>query len=204
MFNTLTISTIDKNILILLQYNDIIDRIIIEEENRQAELLVPNIEKILKKNNIWYDNLNYISVINGPGSFIGLKVAIAVVKAIKCIYNNINIIANNVFEVLSFNKKYDFVILKADINGYYLYDTTKNIKYVNSEYLKTIDKNKIIISNVKNIVDFLNNDNIFIDNISIENLLLLNNYKCENNIFSNNIEAFYIMNPKINKRKNEQ
>lgn len=206
MNKILTISTIDKKVLIILQSRDIIiDKIFIEEENRQAELLVINIEKLLEKNNIWYNNLDCISVVNGPGSFIGLKVAVATVKAIKSVYNNIKVITNNVFEILSFKESFDFVILKADINGYYLYDKDKNISYIDKNHLESIDKsNNIIISNITNIVDFFKQDIILKTiNINFDKLVLLNTYKYNENIFTNDIKALYIMDPKINKRKNE-
>lgn len=206
MNKILTISTIDKKILIILQSgSNIIDKLYIEEENRQAELLVVNMKKLLQKNNIWYEDLDCVSVINGPGSFIGLKVAIATVKAIKSVYNNIKVITNNVFEILSFRENFDFVVLKADMNGYYLYDNNKNISYIDKNYLENIDKpNNIIISNIKNIIDFFKqNTKLKITDINIEKIILLNAYKYENNVFSNEIKALYIMDPKINKRKNE-
>ncbi|MBO4956237.1 MAG: hypothetical protein J6C50_00135 [Rickettsiales bacterium] len=206
MNKILTISTIDKKILIILQSgSNIIDKLYIEEENRQAELLVVNMEKLLQKNNIWYEDLDCVSVINGPGSFIGLKVAIATVKAIKSVYNNIKVITNNVFEILSFRENFDFVVLKADMNGYYLYNNNKNISYIDKNYLENIDKpNNIIISNIKNIIDFFKqNTKLKITDINIEKIILLNAYKYENNVFSNEIKALYIMDPKINKRKNE-
>ena len=206
MNKILTISTIDKKVLIILQSRDIIiDKIFIEEENRQAELLVVNIEKILNNNNIWYEDLDCISVVNGPGSFIGLKVAIATVKAIKSVYNDIKVITNNVFEILSFKENFDYVVLKADINGYYLYDKNSNINYIDKNNIENIDKtNNIIISNVKNIVDFFKQDIILkIVDINIDKLVLLNVYKYSENIFTDDIKALYIMDPKINKRKNE-
>ena len=206
MNKILTISTIDKKVLIILQSHDIIiDKIFIEEENRQAELLVVNIEKILERNNIWYVDLDCISVVNGPGSFIGLKVAIATVKAIKSVHKNIKVITNNVFEILSFKENFDFVVLKADINGYYLYDKNKNISYIDKNNLDDINKsNNVIISNVKNVMDFFKQDIILkIADIDIDKLVLLNTYKCNENIFTNDIKALYIMDPKINKRKNE-
>ena len=50
MCNILTISTVDKNILVLLQKKtEMVDVIEIKEENRQAELLVVTVEKLLNK-----------------------------------------------------------------------------------------------------------------------------------------------------------
>lgn len=204
MCNILTISTIDKNILIVLQKEaNIVDFIKVEEENKQAELLVITVEKMLAKNNINYSNLDCISVINGPGSFIGLKVALSFVKALKSVLYNIKVIENNVFEILSFEEKFDFVILKADINGFYICDKQSDINYINKEQLLNIQINNTnIITNVKELNNFIKGENsILIKDIDIKNLVNINYYKYKIKKFSDDIKAVYIREPQINRRK---
>lgn len=57
------------------------DKIIAFEQNlepsMQAETLLPLIESTLKKGNLKYQDLNYISVINGPGSFTGIRIGLS-------------------------------------------------------------------------------------------------------------------------------
>ncbi|MBR2141485.1 MAG: hypothetical protein IJ853_03960 [Rickettsiales bacterium] len=203
MCKILSISTINKKILVLLQNDkNVIDEINVEEENKQAELLVASIEKILNNNKMWYDDIDCISVINGPGSFIGLKVAVAVVKAIKTVYSSIKIIENNVFELISYGEKFDYVILKADVNGYYLYDRNKNIKYIANSELQNLYKNKVI-SNVNTIENLPKDCKMVVRDVKADNLISLNYFKYKKNMFSGTVEALYIMDPKINKRKNE-
>lgn len=48
----------------------------------QAERLVPMIEETLAKANLSYRNIDYLSVINGPGSFTGIRIALATAQGI--------------------------------------------------------------------------------------------------------------------------
>ena len=43
-----------------------------ESEYSHAKFLVPMIESIMKENNVSFENIKDIVVINGPGSFTGL------------------------------------------------------------------------------------------------------------------------------------
>lgn len=204
----LTINTINRDISILLQNdNMLIDEISIKDKNQHAELLLFNIEKILNNNKLWYNDINCFSVINGPGSFIGLKVSIAAIKAIKTILPDKLIITNNVFEILSFKKKYNFIILKADYSGCYMCNKNNEMIYIKNDdiidFLNAQSSRKnIIITNDKKLVDFLKINNILYSEINIGDIVLLNYYKYTNNFFSTNIVPLYIREPQINK-KNE-
>jgi tRNA threonylcarbamoyladenosine biosynthesis protein TsaB len=56
--------------------------IISTEDNKQAEQLVIEIEKILAQNNLSYSKLEAIAVCVGPGSFTGLRIGLAAAKGI--------------------------------------------------------------------------------------------------------------------------
>lgn len=201
---TLTISTIDNNIIIILQSNlDIIDSKIISTNNKYAELTLINIENILIKNNIWYNDINCFSVVNGPGSFLGLKVAVSFIKAVLCVYKRVKLITNNVFEIISQNKKYNYIFLEAGIDGFYIYDRDNDSYFYSKRDAFKISPKKIILTNSNIIVDFLKSYNTIIENMNIRNIVNLNYYKYINKIFSNeDIKPLYIRDPQIN-RKNE-
>lgn len=201
---TLTISTIDNNIIIILQSNlDIIDTKIISTNNKHAELTLINIENILIKNNIWYNDINCFSVVNGPGSFLGLKVAVSFIKAVLCVYKRVKLITNNVFEIISQNKKYNYIFLEAGIDGFYIYDRDNDSYFYSKRDAFKISPKKIILTNSNIIVDFLKSYNTIIENMNIRNIVNLNYYKYINKIFSNEyIKPLYIRDPQIN-RKNE-
>ena len=51
------------------------------EPNKQAELLVPEIEALLARHELDYENLDFFAANIGPGSFTGLRIGLSVVKA---------------------------------------------------------------------------------------------------------------------------
>lgn len=48
----------------------------------QAENLMPMIEQVMKAAQCSYDELDYLAVTNGPGSFTGIRIGLAVAKGI--------------------------------------------------------------------------------------------------------------------------
>ncbi len=201
MTKILNISTIDKNINVFIQEdNNIIDFIESNKTNSQAELLVYLVEELFKKNNLSYKDIDCFSVINGPGSFIGIKVAISFIKAIKSVYKNKKFIVNNVFDILSFDEQYDYILLKADLKNYYIKDRNNNINIINS--FENIENNSILLTNI-NDIDIKKNIVLKNKDISINNISKLNYFKYKNNLFNDNIEALYIREPQINIKKNE-
>ena len=55
---------------------------ILRKEGKHSEILVPLIQELLEKNCITFDDLSGIIVINGPGSFTGVRIGIVVSKLI--------------------------------------------------------------------------------------------------------------------------
>ncbi len=51
-----------------------------ESEYSHAKFLCPMIDSLLKENNLTVKNINEIVVINGPGSFTGLRIGLSVAK----------------------------------------------------------------------------------------------------------------------------
>ena len=191
----LNVNTIYKNTEVFLQSDDkIVDFLNIEIENSQSELLVATVEKLLLKNNLNYNNIDCFSAISGPGSFIGIKVAIAFMKAIQSVYPNKKFILNNVFDILSFGENFDYILIKADIKNYYLYN--KNIVLINS--FDNIKKGSKIITDL----DGLPKDFVYTKkNVNNETIKKLNFYKYNNNLFDKALDPFYVREPQINRKK---
>ncbi len=76
----------------LLENENVIELIEMLENGKQTELLVVTIEKILRNNNIWYDDLDLIATTKGPGSFTGIRVGLSCAKALQ-IATNLPLIA---------------------------------------------------------------------------------------------------------------
>ena len=99
---TLAFDTSNSNLSITLFFNqEIIGKKIVNESHRQAELLIPEIEIILNQNKIWYQNLNLITTINGPGSFTGVRIGLTAARTIK-LATNLPLLLVNACEVAAY------------------------------------------------------------------------------------------------------
>ena len=93
----------------------------------QAENLMPMIEQIMKVVQCSYDELDYLAVTNGPGSFTGIRIGLACAKGILFAKENIKGVAVSNFEHAYFRaigqvKDYDkiYVFLNAYRSQLYL------------------------------------------------------------------------------------
>ncbi|ALA61915.1 tRNA (adenosine(37)-N6)-threonylcarbamoyltransferase complex dimerization subunit type 1 TsaB [Rickettsia amblyommatis] len=86
----------------------------------QAENLMPMIEDVMKSAKCSYDDLDYLAVTNGPGSFTGIRIGLASAQGILFSKENIKAVAVSNFEYAYFRaitqvKDYDkiYVFLNA-------------------------------------------------------------------------------------------
>ena len=78
---SLFLDSSDKKVIVaLLNGGKLIDSIIEENDNHLSEKFLPMIERIITKNQLQIDNIDAIYVINGPGSFTGVRVGVTTAK----------------------------------------------------------------------------------------------------------------------------
>lgn len=65
----------------ILENEEIIDEINLDNGRTHSENLMPMIAEILAKNNLKLENIDLISCSIGPGSFTGIRIGVASVKA---------------------------------------------------------------------------------------------------------------------------
>lgn len=82
MFLFIDSSQSNRLIVALVKRREILDRIILPIHQNHSEKLLPTIEEILKKNKLVLKDLCGIGVIRGPGSFTGVRVAVACANAL--------------------------------------------------------------------------------------------------------------------------
>jgi tRNA A37 threonylcarbamoyladenosine modification protein TsaB len=198
MQNILYFNTIFQGVNIILQLDG---KSTIEEQiisDKQSEVLIHSIEKVLKSNNLKYEDIIAFTSIVGPGNFTGIKTSLSVLKALQ-ISTNAKIVTCNVFEIISFNLKYDIIMLDMGIAKYFIKEN--NIFY--SIYKKDLDeflkitKNKTIITNDQNVC----RDNIIYSDFTNKKWIDLVSYKIQNEILTSDIKAIYIEEAGITKRK---
>lgn len=86
---SLFIDTADKNVIVsVLEDLNVIYYKTVENKNDLSEKLLPMIENAFNETNLKINNVEKIFVVNGPGSFTGIRIGLTVAKtiawALKC------------------------------------------------------------------------------------------------------------------------
>ena len=138
------------------------DKIIFDKElhtkNDHSSYLVPTIDEAFKSNNIDFKELDEIIVGNGPGSFTGTRISIAVAKTYAFSFNIPVYMISSLEELIYDNDGYDFyvpIIEEKKDNLYFsIFDKDKkrvmNDAYSSIEYmykkLEELDGKILLIS----------------------------------------------------------
>ncbi len=133
-------------VVILYKNGKIIKKEIIKDEEEHSRVLMPLINKILDK-----DKLESIIVVNGPGSFTGVRLGVTVAKTLAyTLEKPIRMIDSLKCMALSTDEE-DKIMGFSDKNGYYIgiFDDEFNLvgdySYLtNSEYEEFSDKYHVI------------------------------------------------------------
>ncbi len=170
--NILAIDTTTKIASVSIKYNDNILNNKIDNEITHSEKLLPLIDKSLNKLNISLKDIELLSCINGPGSFTGIRIGLATIKAISQV-KKLNIFAISSLELLAtttymksrlYSKGKTSIVAsiidaKNDRVYYSLYKlSTDNIK-IKCEKLVDINNEKIDIV-LKNIAKYITDNNL--------------------------------------------
>jgi len=123
----LVINTSDENLLEISLYDN--GKILNEtfDENRaHLKFLIPGIKKILENNSLKLNDLDFISINEGPGSWTGLRIGFATIKVLALV-NKLKVIVFNNFELfLNENLVSNALLLiKASNNKYYFKKLTE-------------------------------------------------------------------------------
>lgn len=138
------------------------DKIIFDKElhtkNDHSSYLVPTIDEAFKSNNIDFKELDEIIVGNGPGSFTGTRISIAVAKTYAFSFNIPVYMISSLEELIYDNDGYDFyvpIIEEKKDNLYFsIFDKDKkrvmDDTYSSTEYmykkLEELDGKLLLIS----------------------------------------------------------
>ncbi len=124
----LVIDTSDENLTSVTFYNS--GKVYLKnstEERGHIKNLMPLIRDVLFENSISISDLDFIAVVEGPGSWTGLRIGFATVKVL-CLINNLKLIVINNFDVFqknfeNKNNSTEIVILinSSNLNYYYRY-----------------------------------------------------------------------------------
>lgn len=172
-------------------YTAIMDekKVIIEiKEKLDRELstkALPKINEMFEKSNIKPNEINKIIVVNGPGSFTGIRIGLTIAKTFAWA-KNIPIIPISSLEAMSLScdeKKYKYVIPYIDARRDFafaaIYDT-ENSEFVMTEKYISRATLEVIMENLPGEITYISNDQINTDyniigyNPNILNIVLKN------------------------------
>ena len=141
--NTLFIDTHSEKILLYL----VLDRHIIKKEitsdKTHSENAIPLLKSLLDENNFKLNSLNQIVVINGPGSFTGVRIGVTIAKTIAfCLNIPIKTITSLEALGISSDAPFDIVTVK-DSKGVY-FAKKGNDEFIDFSYLNNSEFNGFI------------------------------------------------------------
>lgn len=190
----LFIDTISKPCFIWLfsENKILIDSKIYDITGNESMTLNPNINELLKKNNISYFDLENIVLVNWPWSFTWIRTAVLVANTINFIINK-RMTWINYFEMYKFAFEWKYPIIK---------DSSRRDLFIQKSDISEIEiiPNEDLINYLKenNISEIYWDTNIELENIkkisSIDYVKVLNKIKLED---KNKLEAFYMKKPNI-------
>lgn len=158
--HTLFISTYNALITIcLLKDNKIIEKKVQKSINSHSVHTMPMIKEILETNNLTTKDLNKIEVVNGPGSFTGVRLGVTIAKTLSYTLSiPIKTISSLHAIALSSNSTKKLVTLR-DIKGVYygLFDDENTLleplNYLNNkefnEFIEANDYQNILVEGVE-------------------------------------------------------
>lgn len=183
------------------------------QEAKHSEMLVLEIKNLLDANKITFNDLNLIIGTQGPGSYTGIRVALAVLKIIK-ITTQKPVLTVNCCEVLAdkYSKNHEKINVAIQANSTEIYYAKYVIKNNFEEVLQPM------ISNVDNILSTIKEDeflcgsaNKIFDKHSLKSnqddvilaydVAIYGQKKFLQNKDSQDILPLYLRDPKITKRK---
>ena len=139
---SLFLDSSDKKVIVaLLNGGKVVDSIIEENDNHLSEKFLPMIEKVIARNQLQIDNIDTIYVVNGPGSFTGVRVGVTTAKVMAWGLKKriISISELALLATTSINKKYIVPYIDARRNAVYAGIYDKNLNSVMADAYISID-----------------------------------------------------------------
>lgn len=199
---TLFIDTSNQDVSIaLLKDGKIINKITKSIPNEHSKYAVSYIDEVLKKSEITPKEVQSIMVVNGPGSFTGVRIGLTIAK-VYALLNNIKVTLISSLKCLAIgnNKnKYILSLINARNDNYYIGLYDNNYNDVINEHFGNIEEVNDIINKYDDILVVSNNsdnDNVkVINELDIENIY--NYYKDKDKVNPHMVLPNYLKLPQV-------
>ena len=156
---SLLIDTHDKDInLVLYKDGTILDKNIKESERHHSDFIMPMLKELLDRNNITVHDLNEIIVVNGPGSFTGVRLGVTIAKTLAFTLNiPIKTITSLEMFAISANTETDKIVIINDLKGVFGAKFDKDNKIIDEYFYKSNDEYKSYLEKQENTIVVNNN-----------------------------------------------
>lgn len=192
---SLLIDTTTSNLMVsIIKDQDVLYKY---QENILSDMsskLLPIIDSGLKQLNLKLNDIDKIFVVNGPGSFTGIRVGVTVAKTIAWSLKK-DIIALSSLELMSTtntNKKYLVPMIDARRGNVFAAIYDKELNCIKTDKLINLNE---LFSNLNEDYQFISYDNIDIENIikpDIDVLKIINKHMNEEGINPHNLNPNYL------------
>ncbi len=190
---TLSITT-SSNIcsVAILEDEKLIKQITINDGHTHSEKLMPIIQQIFLKTNLNLNNINLLVCDNGPGSFTGIRIGIATIKAFSDSLN-IPCIGVSALEALCYNVTTNNSIICSLIDAKNSNVYFGLFKLENGKYTSIQNLSAITLDNAIQILQKYKNDTItFVGDGSNSYKDILKKYFENSNIITDSINSYYV------------
>ena len=160
--NILAIDTTTNQLLVAVKKENELFKNQPQKTMKHLEVALPQVDYVLGEAKLTLDDIDYIAVNVGPGSFTGIRIGIATAKGILCAYNNIKTVPVNSLDFLAYNvikqsKEKDFIVVIPSTWEKFYSVTYKDGEKVDS---KIITKNELSEISGLSIYSYQENENI--------------------------------------------
>lgn len=179
----------------ILEDTNVIKEISVKDGNTHSIKLMPQIEQIFKDTNLSLNDIDLFACDKGPGSFTGIRIGIATIKAF-CDVTNKPCIGISSLMGLAYNVKNDgYICSLIDAKNDNVYYSL--FEYSNNNYIQVGEYLSDNISYITNILKNCNKPIFFVGNGSIVykdvlKSVLKENAKFESDTFLNDLSAVSI------------
>lgn len=173
--NSLIINTANENLEIVLQQQDKIFHKILTSKAHHNETMLPEIDSILKQNKLDISTMDRFGVVVGPGSFTGIRVGVATIKAFRDALNLPAFGINNLDYLyalaLNQNSDCDTVAILGSKNSYFVATVVGNQLY---KYERNLSLSELIsVANGKPVGMFKKDDNFLSFEVELSGEILV-------------------------------
>lgn len=143
--NRLIINTANDKLFIVLETENKVFYKLNDSKMHHNETMLPLIDELLKENNMQINDINEFGVVIGPGSFTGIRVGIATIKAFR---DSLGVKAKGINNLdylfhlaVSKNKNINTVAIKGSKDSYFVAKLINGVVY---KYTRNLTKDELV------------------------------------------------------------